>query len=235
MPTRLGPGGGSPIGPSAFPQFVPPQGFIPVGSGFERDDFRSGDFGGQLGDLGQGQCERLGVPASICALGRAAIERFLGGGGEGSASPGTLGLAPGCPRGFERDENGNCIRQGVRGVVERILPGGRSGTLADRFGEATLGAFGIPGIFPAQVGSRSNARGEVNPILECPPGAVLGKDNICYMKGSIPRKFRKWPPAPRAPVTAQDAKAIRKAASARKRVKKLAGNVGFKCQPKRGG
>jgi hypothetical protein len=62
--------------------------------------------------------------------------------------------------------------------------------------------------------------------LRCPPGLVLGKDNRCYAKGTIPRKFRKWVPAKRPPVSASDAACIRRANAAVNRVKKLAQSTG---------
>jgi hypothetical protein len=222
MNLGLNRGGGLGSSPIMGLTYQPPPGFLPM------------DGRGGLTGVGISGCEALGVPRSICEAGADAINSFLGRGGSstGSSSPATQ-LVAGCPDGYV-NVNGRCEREGIGGAIQRFLPGGRTGTLADQYGEAVLGAFGIPGIMPSVVGQRQNARGEVNPILECPPGAVLGKDNVCYMKGSIPRKFRKWPPAPRAPVTAGDAKAIRKAERARGRVKKLAGNVGFKCSPKRG-
>ena len=94
---------------------------------------------------------------------------------------------------------------------------------SDVFGEAVVGAFGMPALIPAIVGEVNG-----NPIRRCPRGSVLGKDDLCYNK--LPRNFRKWPRAPRAPVTAGDAKAIRRADGARGRVKKLAGDVGFTCK-----
>lgn len=133
----------------------------------------------------------------------------------------------GCPSGFKKDSKGNCIKTGVGGVIQRTLPGGKKGTLEDVFGDAVIGAFGVPGLVPAQVGVIND-----NPILKCPAGMVLGKDNICYVRSVLPRQFRKWPPPGRAPVTAGDAKAIRRAKSATNRVKKLASNVGFTCTKK---
>lgn len=96
-------------------------------------------------------------------------------------------------------------------------------------GQAQMGAFGIPAVAPTVVGQRQSNNGTV-PIRECPTGTVLGKDNLCYAKGSIPMKFRKWRPAKKAPITAADAAAIRKADRAKTRVKKLAGAVGFSCR-----
>ena len=141
--------------------------------------------------------------------------------------PGTKGMAMTCPEGFKVDSKGMCVRAGLPGTIQRILPGGKSGTLGDVSGNAVVGAFGVPGLVPEQVGVINGG-----PILKCPAGMVLGKDDICYVRSVLPRQFRKWPRAARPPITAGDAKAIRKAESAKRRVKKLAGAVGFSCTRK---
>lgn len=138
------------------------------------------------------------------------------------------GMAVQCPDGFRLDSQGRCVTAGLPGTIQRILPGGKTGTLSDVQGQAVVGAFGVPGLLPAQVGVINGG-----PILKCPAGMVLGKDDICYVRSVLPRQFRKWPRAPRPPITAGDAKAIRKAEGAKRRVKKLAGSVGFACTKKR--
>jgi len=135
-----------------------------------------------------------------------------------------------CPSGYERDSTGNCVKSGFGGAVERFVPGGQTGTLADQYGEAVVGSFGIPAIVPMQTGTVRKRDGTVNPTLGCPPGAVLGKDNLCYMKGSIPRQFRKWKPKPRPVMSAADGKTLRKADRLRTKVKKLATSSGFSCR-----
>ena len=170
-----------------------------------------------------------GIDPIIEEAGRRIIERFLPSQPGGPPAPTTL--TGGCPTGFRLNPaTGQCEEEGIRGAIERFLPGGQTGMLGPGFGPAVVGAFGTPALTPAQVGTRRKADGSVGPILQCPPGAVLGKDDLCYMKGSIPRQFRKWKPAPRPPVSAGDAKAIRRAERARGRVKKLATNVGFTCR-----
>lgn len=96
-----------------------------------------------------------------------------------------------------------------------------------------VGAFGIPSIEATVVGE---IRGR--PIRRClwqgrDVGLVLGKDDRCYPRTAIPRKLRKWPRAPRPPVTAGDARAIRQARAAQGRVQRLATSVGVaSCKPK---
>jgi len=95
-------------------------------------------------------------------------------------------------------------------------------TMARRrdFGEAVVGAFGMPAMVPDE---------EVRRMLVCPTGMVLGTDDLCYPKGVLSARnlHRKWRRPARAPVTAGDAKAIRTAARARERVLKLAKDVGL--------
>ena len=140
--------------------------------------------------------------------------------GPGSRPPASRGLTS-CPQGY-RNEGGQCVETGWRGVAERVLPGGQSGTMVDEYGEAVLGSFGIPALVPAQVGQIHG-----NPILRCPPGAVLGKDNLCYQKSSIPKAFRKWKPAAKPPMTAADARALRRIGTLQNRVKRLASSAGM--------
>ena len=140
----------------------------------------------------------------------ARITGILPGGGTGTGTAMTLS----CPDGFKVNARGECVKEGVGGAVQRFLPGGKTGTLGDVQGQAIVGAFGVPGLLPAQVGT-INGR----PILKCPAGMVLGKDDVCYVRAVLPRQFRKWPAAARPPITAGDAKAIRKAEGAKKRVK----------------
>lgn len=140
----------------------------------------------------------------------------------------------GCPVGFKL-VNGRCVVSGITGTLQRLIPMGQTGVLpatTDEFGEAVMGGFGVPALVPAQVGTISRRDGSVSPILRCPRGAVLGVDGLCYTKGVIPRKFRKWPPGPKPPISAADWKASRTFASVQKRIKKVAGDSGLSCAKK---
>lgn len=173
------------------------------------------------------------IPSWVLGLGANAIQQWIQNqlnpsGGSGSGSLPAEGSG-GCPQGYEfNPSSGQCEEQGVGGVIRRTLPGGATGTT--QFGAAVMGAFGIPALQPAVVGQRTNDRGETNPILKCPSGAVLGKDNLCYQKSSIPRKFRKWRPAPKPPMSASDAKALRRIGTLQNKVKGLAKNAGLSCR-----
>ena len=142
--------------------------------------------------------------------------------GETTGSPGVqpTGLTGGgpCPTGYEWDGS-TCRRQGFIGTIQQALPGGNTGTGVDVYGEATIGSFGMPALVPFT---------EAVPVNRCPPGAVLGKDNLCYMKGSIPNRWRKWPKPPRPALTAGDMKTLRRAETLKNRVSRAAMSAGFK-------
>lgn len=180
-----------------------------------------------FGDLGRIARGLGGVLPGPVGTAVSTIGRLLPGGGtQVLPAGGGFGFAPGCPEGFRVDANGRCVREGIGGAIERFLPGGQTGVLGQG-GTAVIGAFGTPGVLPAQVGVING-----NPIFRCPRAMVLGADNVCYAKGSLPRQFRKWKPGTRPAVSGGDVRAIRQAASAKRRVKKLAQNVGFSCAPK---
>ncbi len=174
-----------------------------------------------------------------------AIAGFFGGGGGGASAadpcPGGIPI-PGTNRCFETPfvpqiaSTINYVHQhGPGGPTHThhfgdpddifTAPGSGGTAVATGGGEAVVGAFGMAALVPRIVGAIEDHHGELRPIRRCPRGSVLGKDDLCYMK--IPNSFRKWPKAPRAPVTANDAKCIRKAASATARVERLAKSVGL--------
>lgn len=158
--------------------------------------------------------QSLGFPCTTAGAIEALKAGFnLATGGGGGSSGGASQCTP--PMVLNR-QNGVCEFPGSPGDIS--TPGGPTGT-------AVMGMFGAPAVSPIIVGEIKN-----RPIRQCPRGTVLGMDELCYAKGSIPRKYRKWKPARKAPVTAADARAIRMAESAKGRVKRLAGAVGFTCK-----
>jgi len=144
---------------------------------------------------------------------------LTGGGGGSRASVGAdrgAGLGGrSCPPGTSVDNSGRCATVGLRGELQRFLPRGETGFVGDVFGEAVMGAFGIPAVVPAQVGTIQRKDGSVGPILRCPNKTVLGADNLCYMKGSVGR-FRKWPRGTRPFLTGGDVKCLRRANTLRR-------------------
>lgn len=165
------------------------------------------------GGSGYSACDALGIPRSICDIGGRIVDRY------------TQPQEAQCPQGTVLNpNNGVCEYPGSPGDIS--TPGGPSGG-------AVMGVFGAPAV-PAQVvGEITRTNGQQTLIRRCPTGLVLGKDNLCYAKGSIPNKLRKWPKAPKAPVTAYDAKMMRRygpGGSKQNSIKKLAGNAGLTCK-----
>lgn len=186
---------------------------------------------GQVGSLGAGACAAAFQPGTWQRIACDALAARIFGGGDTSSTP-TQGqnLQPGCPTGYEKNAAGECVESGFGGMVRRTLPGGQTGTLADSSGQAVVDQFGNPAMVPMQVGTITRNDGTVSPILRCGGGMVLGKNDLCYMKGTLPRAFRKWAPAPKPPMSAADAKALRRIATLQNRVKKLAKGAGFTCK-----
>ena len=130
----------------------------------------------------------------------------------------------GCPSGFITDEFGQCVRAEVgprlRDRLAAIIPGGGTGLVpSDDFGEAVVGAFGIPALEPAVFSQIRH---------QCPSGMVLGRDMLCYPKAVLRRdsKFRKWRPGPRPLLSGGKRKAIRTARAAILEVKEVAKSLG---------
>lgn len=123
-----------------------------------------------------------------------------------------------CPEGTIRI-NENCVALGD------AFPGGDP-FITGAGGTAVTGSFGLPGVTPVQEQRRH---------LKCPRGMVLGTDEVCYPKSVLPRRsgFRKWKGDRKPPVSVSDMQAIRQAARARDRVKRLAGDVGFSTKRKK--
>lgn len=153
-----------------------------------------------------------GGPAG--AVGGFVGDPFGGGGPQLPAIPRIPGFRPPqedpCPGGFQIPFTNRC----VEGPIVPRQPVG--GTLP-----VETGIFGALSTSPFA---------EQRSVLRCPPGLVLALDNRCYASNSIPRKYRKWKPARKPPVSAADARAIRRASSAQNRVKRLAQKSGFTCK-----
>ncbi len=163
-------------------------------------------FLGDIGDFFAGQ------------IGDAVRDRF----GEQAA-----GFFPGdpnqCPPGRIRVGN-SCIdpAAALPGGVPFITPTGGA-ELNGSGSPAVVGAFGVPAREPVVV---------AQPTRRCPRGMVLGQDLLCYMKGTIPMKFRRWKPGPKPPMSAADAKALRRIGSLQSKVKRLAKSANLTCKRK---
>lgn len=160
-------------------------------------------------------------------------DRFLGGNraeGLGAGSRVDFTGARRCPQGSRANRQGICEKVGAVAAIQRFVPGGQTGTIADEFGEAVIGAFGIPALVPQQVGTIERKDGSVGPILRCPTGAVLATDNLCYTKGTRGlAQNRKWRPGTRPFLTGGDVRCLRRANSLRssKGSKKLLKELGM--------
>jgi len=142
-----------------------------------------------IGAIGGGLGAILSGGNPITAAGRG----FIGGGNRSR-------FAASCPAGFEM-VNGRCQRSGFTGATQRFLPGGQTGFLPQ--GEAVMGQYGAA-MVPVRVESE---------VLDCLPGMILGKDELCYNKGDISNKERKWPKGRRPLGTPGEMAALAKAAS----------------------
>lgn len=112
-------------------------------------------------------------------------------------------------------------KEGVVGrTISRILPGGNTGLEFTPVDGTETDKFGRPISVHPDVGERLIApRGYV--IVAGPDG-----EPIAMLKGAA-RAMGLWSPRPKPPISGYDARAIRRAAGAKKRVSKLARKVGF--------
>jgi len=108
------------------------------------------------------------------------------------------------------DLPGRRKKTGFLAGAQRFFPGGETGFF--EFGEAVMGAFGVPALEPAVVGEIQRRDGSTGPILRCPPRMVLAVDNLCYAKGIKGlASFRKWKPSAKGMISAADVKCLRRA------------------------
>jgi len=123
-----------------------------------------------------------------------------------SVVPGSsLKAGTACPDGFELDADGRCAKTGVRGAIERFLPGGRTGFAEEgEFGAAQVGRFGA-GLEPAIRSMETRV---------CPRGTVLGIDGLCYNKRDLTNRDRFWPRGRRPLLTGGEMRCISIAARA---------------------
>jgi len=176
---------------------------------------------------------QTGIPSIDQLLG-AGWDWLLGqlSGGQGPGTGGAGGSLTGatanqCPTGYTWNGS-QCVTAGLTGTVQRFLPGGATGTLADAYGEAVLGRYGVA-LQPAQVGQVTSLKtGITNPILRCPPGMKLGKDNLCYK--SLTKKERKWVPQRKPLLTGGDMNALARVKRIRTSLRKAAGAADLTCK-----
>jgi hypothetical protein len=185
------------------------------GSGMNGNGISGGSFlptingnGGGGGIALQAACAAAGLPpgCSWVDVAAAAARGLTGSGSEPPTGdqpvPGMgFGGGGGCPAGSFRLPTGQCVD---------IQPGGdvSGGGVFLTTGEAVNGRYGA-GIVPQQQGRM---------MLHCPPGHVLGKDDVCYSR--LRASDRKWPPGKKPLLTGGDLNAIARASRVAKKFKR---------------
>lgn len=159
-------------------------------------------------------------------LGSSGAAKVATGIGVGTAVvPIVRGAAPPPPPPMNGQSTSRQPRGIIRRTIEKVLPGGRSGYELTPYEGTEYDRIGRP----------IAVHGEVIERMYVPPGYVVvdmpDGERIGVLR-EVARSMGLWKPRPKPPITAGDARAIRRANSARKRVKRLAGDVGFACHVK---
>lgn len=156
---------------------------------------------------GAGGCDYLpeGFWRDFCK----GVATYVGGGnGAGGRSQQQAGGGTSIPCAEGRIKVGNkCVAPGD------AFPGGDP-FITEAGMQAVQGSFGMPAITPTI---------ETRTHRTCPSGMVLGKDDLCYPRAILNRRsrFRKWRQPTRPPVSAADAKALRKVDQIRSKLRDL--------------
>lgn len=149
------------------------------------------------------------------ALCLAGVAVWNPGGSNGNVATKGAGLQAGCPTGYKQDANGQCVKEGIGGTMERWIPGGQTGTLQDVAGLTASGRYGAA-YYPVQI---------QRTVMACPPGYVLGKDDLCY--DHLARKERKHPPGRKPLLTGGDMNALARVHRIKGRLKSGARTAGL--------
>lgn len=142
------------------------------------------------------------------------------------------GGIPSLPAGFAPQGGGARApvpREGVVGrTISRILPGGMTGREFTPVDGVERDKYGRPiAVFGERAERWVGPRGYVLVRDPANPDA----EPVFLLKGAA-RAMGLWSPRPKPPVSGWDMRAIQRASAASKRVKKLAGKVGFTCAKK---
>lgn len=166
-------------------------------------DYAQTDVGGMLTNTGCNLISDARLRAACIAAGTL----IFGGGNGGAGGPGGQNLQPptnlGCPAGYKPAPNGGCQLEGLG----PLLPGdiGRQD-----FGWGAVNGRWGAGYVPITVQRTYRA---------CPPGAVLGKDGVCYDR--LARTNREHNPGAKPFMTGGEVTILRRAKALRKRGSKL--------------
>jgi len=151
-------------------------------------------------------------------------------GGSGSSAPATSFAGTSCPPGYY-SVGGTCINPGAAfpgGVPLTVPSTGTSLTTTGGTAVATGASFGMPALAPYVV---STVR------RKCAAGYVLGRDDLCYPKGMLPKRYRKWNRS-KPYISRAQFRLIAKADRQRDKILTLAKKAGLhasKSKPKSGG
>jgi len=132
---------------------------------------------------------------------------------------------PDCPPGSVPDGFGGCLSPAdIASSRPQLPPTPGITTPAERsIGaefQAVVGAFDMPAMAPFA---------ETRIVLDCPPGMVLGKDDLCYPSAVLRRnsRFRKWRSVPRPSISRRDERALSTRAAVVKDLKRLSKQAGL--------
>jgi len=105
-------------------------------------------------------------------------------------------------------------KPGIRGRLERLFPGGKTGLIVAPQENGALPMIGPFGVAP---GVKEVA------VRVCPSGMRLGIDGLCYPKQLLAKrsKLRAWPAEMAPPVTNADRRALNKIDGVRTKLKKM--------------
>ena len=227
--------GGDPLEPTAARFLGPPARVIPSRPG---DELTTPPLGDSRGFVHRRIIGAVGGFISGGPLG--AVGGFIRGGRGGAPQPtpvplvqAAIPMRAACPPGFFETPAGGCqanaqpeSRLGpLRAEIgARGLQDGRAAMAPPRRGAPSNGAFDRPPVPTLAVTGQFGAGFEPSLIssemLECPPGTILGKDEVCYNRRDLRNNERKWPKGRRPLLTGGEMRAISTAASAAKRLQK---------------
>ena len=155
-----------------------------------------------------------------------AVSGFVRGGRQPTGVPPMVNVAvpqrAACPPGFFETPAGGCqavsmpepLSVQAQPPVRAVRPSRAAATNGVPRPEvptlAVTGQYGA-GFEPSLISSE---------MLECPPGTILGKDEVCYNRRDLRNTERKWPRGRRPLLTGGEMRAISTAASAAKRLQK---------------
>lgn len=130
------------------------------------------------------------------------IDKRLSGGDDFPGSGRSFNGGSGCTPPLVPDQSGICVFPGSPG--DRST--GPSGTAVVKAGGSMVGNGMTPEI-------------RTTTTRRCPRGMVLGTDNLCYRKGSIAKRDRKWVPGRKPLLTGGELNAIAKAERAARKMR----------------